>query len=247
MRSSRRWKARWPKGFRVSADIYPYVYWQSGLSVLFPDKDYTDREVARFTFERTTTPDKLIVTDFRPDPSVEGSSIAQIAARRGQDPETVLLELTQASDAYLRETGRSGDSIVATSMHEDDVRCLHALAAYQHLFATVANDGGHPRGFGAFPRVLGRYVGDGFPLERAVAKMTSLSAANAGIGRLAAASSPRAPTPISYCSVPRSSRIARLSRTPPRSRSASRPSGSTAPSYSTRVPRRARTPGGSCV
>lgn len=50
-------------------------------------------------------------------------------------------------------------------------------------------DGRHPRGFGAFPRVLGLYVRERgvLPLEEAVRKMTSLAADHAGLkdrGRL---------------------------------------------------------------
>ncbi len=51
-------------------------------------------------------------------------------------------------------------------------------------------DGRHPRGFGAFPRLLGRYVRERgvLGLEEAVRKMTSLAADHAGLvdrGRLA--------------------------------------------------------------
>jgi N-acyl-D-amino-acid deacylase len=61
-------------------------------------------------------------------------------------------------------------------------------------FANICSDGamggGHPRGFGAFPRVLGIYVRERgvLKLEDAIRKMTTLAAANAGIkdrGRIA--------------------------------------------------------------
>jgi N-acyl-D-amino-acid deacylase len=44
-------------------------------------------------------------------------------------------------------------------------------------------DGRHPRGFGSYPRVLGRYVRERkvMTLEEAVRKMTSLAAANVGL------------------------------------------------------------------
>src|SRR5690606_33134117 len=60
-------------------------------------------------------------------------------------------------------------------------------ALMQWPFANICSDGtstgGHPRGFGAFPRVLGRYVRDQkvLTLEEAVRKMTSLAAANVGL------------------------------------------------------------------
>ena len=44
-------------------------------------------------------------------------------------------------------------------------------------------DGSHPRGYGTFPRILGRYVRDRhvMSLEEAIRKATSLAAANVGI------------------------------------------------------------------
>ncbi|MDH5568123.1 MAG: amidohydrolase family protein, partial [Myxococcales bacterium] len=35
-------------GVDITADIYPYTYWQSDLSVLFPERDFEDREAAAF-------------------------------------------------------------------------------------------------------------------------------------------------------------------------------------------------------
>ena len=62
---------------------------------------------------------------------------------------------------------------------------------HTNLSTDGALNGPHPRGFGAFPRVLGLYVRERgvLKLEEAVRKMTSLAAANAGIrdrGRIAA-------------------------------------------------------------
>ena len=112
------------RGIDVTADIYSYLYWQSVLTVLFPDKDYTSRDAATFTFEHTTQPDTLILTRFEPNPDYAGLSIAEIAGLREQDVETTLLELTQESVAYKEETGRGGDSILAKGMNESDVENL---------------------------------------------------------------------------------------------------------------------------
>ena len=83
-------------------------------------------------------------------------------------------------DMIRESSGEVG--IVATSMSEADVAALTKWP-----FANICSDGmstgGHPRGFGAFPRVLGRYVREQkvLSLEEAVRKMTSLSAENVGI------------------------------------------------------------------
>ena len=171
-------------GVEVTADIYPYLYWHSLLAILFPDRDYTNREAARFTFERTTAPETLIITSFAANPAYDGLSIAEIARLNEQDVETTLLQLAQASDRYLQENGVIGDSIIAKGMTEEDV-----VSFMQWEYTNICSDGGygggHPRGYGSFPRVLSRYVDDeaGFSTEKAIAKMTGLSAANAGIGQ----------------------------------------------------------------
>jgi N-acyl-D-amino-acid deacylase len=72
--------------------------------------------------------------------------------------------------------------IVAVGMDERDVEKL-----MRWPFANICSDGtstgGHPRGYGAFPRVLGRYVREQkvLALEDAIRKMTSLAAANIGL------------------------------------------------------------------
>jgi N-acyl-D-amino-acid deacylase len=74
-------------------------------------------------------------------------------------------------------------------MVEEDLERLVA-----HPQVLICSDGGiagrHPRGYGAFPRVLAKYVRDRkvLTLEEAVAKMTGRSAAQAGFrdrGRIA--------------------------------------------------------------
>jgi N-acyl-D-amino-acid deacylase len=171
-------------GVEVTADIYPYLYWHSLLAILFPDRDYTNREVAQFTFERTTAPETLIITSFAANPAYDGLSIAQIARLNEQDVETTLLQLAQASDQYLQENGVIGDSIIAKGMTEDDVASFMRWE-YTNICSDGGYGGGHPRGYGSFPRVLSRYVDEeaGFSTEVAIAKMTGLSAANAGIGQ----------------------------------------------------------------
>jgi N-acyl-D-amino-acid deacylase len=71
--------------------------------------------------------------------------------------------------------------IIGTSMQEEDIE---VLMAWPHT--NICTDGSlddlHPRGAGAFPRVLGRYVRERglLSLEEAVHKMTGLSAKHMG-------------------------------------------------------------------
>lgn len=168
-------------GIEVTADIYPYLHWQSVLAILFPDRDFTNRAAAEFTFERTTTPEDLLITDFPANPAWVGLNIAQIAQQLERGPEETLLHLAQMSDEFTKQTGEYGDSIVAKSMNEQDVRALMAWS-HTNICSDGGLDGGHPRGAGAFPRVLARYVGPGgLSLAEALHKMTGLTAQNTGI------------------------------------------------------------------
>jgi N-acyl-D-amino-acid deacylase len=161
-------------GVNVTADIYPYTYWQSGMTVLFPNRDFDNREAAEFALREVTSADGLIVTRYEKDRAYEGKTLAAIAKLRGVDPPQAMMDMIRESD------GRIG--IVATGMDEKDVAAL-----MQWPFANICSDGtssgGHPRGYGAFPRVLGRYVREQkvLTLEETVRKMTSLAAANVGL------------------------------------------------------------------
>ena len=122
-----------------------------------------------------TSPEGLLVTRFRQNASYEGKTLAEIAKLRGTDAPQTMMDM-------IREAGEGDVGIVATSMDERDVARL-----MQWPFANICSDGtstgGHPRGFGAFTRVLGRYVRENksLTLTEAVRKMTSLSAHNMGI------------------------------------------------------------------
>lgn len=162
-------------GVEITADIYPYTYWQSSMTVLFPERDFKDRREAEFVLRELVAPDDLLVVGFEQHPEYVGRTVAEIATARGLDAAATVM-------ALIAESGNRGPTVVATSMDEKDVERLIAWP-----FANICSDGtlsgGHPRGAGAFPRVLARYVRERklLRLEEAIRRMTSLSAANAGI------------------------------------------------------------------
>lgn len=170
------------EGLDVTLDLYPYTAWQSTMTVLFPERDFTDLEAARFAVEEAAPPEGLRIARFEADPSLEGLTLARIAERRGAEPARTLLDLIAEAGA-AREAGRpAGESVIGESMSEEDVV---TLLRWPH--SSVSSDGGlrggHPRGFGAFPRVLSRYVRERgvLTLEEAIRRMTSLPAAQVGI------------------------------------------------------------------
>ena len=170
-------------GVDITADIYPYLYWQSTLTVLFPERDFENRQTAEFVLKEVSTPDGLLLGTFAPQPSYAGKTIAEIAKLRGTDPAATLMDLIREALAYEKKTGRDDvESVIGTSMSEPD---LERLLAWPHANICTDGelDGRHPRGYGSFPRVLGRYVREGkvMSLEEAIRKMTSLAAHNVGL------------------------------------------------------------------
>ena len=170
------------EGVDVTADVYPYTYWQSTLTVLFPKRDFESRESAEFALSQVSTASGLLLGQFDPDPSYVGKTVADVARLRGVDSVTALIALIREANALEERTGRGAESVIGTSMEERDVAKLLAWP-HTNLCTDGALAGRHPRGFGAFPRFLGRLVRDQrvMSLEEGVRKMTSLSARHVGL------------------------------------------------------------------
>jgi N-acyl-D-amino-acid deacylase len=169
------------EGIDITAGIYPYEYWQSGMMVLLPERDITDRAEVEFALKNLAPPEGMWFTYFAPQPQYVGKTLVEVAALRGVDPVTAFMELIAESEKMSAETGEMADMIIGTSMQEEDIR---ELMAWPHT--NICTDGSlddlHPRGAGSFPRVLGRYVREQglMSLEQAVHKMTGLSAGHMG-------------------------------------------------------------------
>ncbi|MFR9723280.1 N-acyl-D-amino-acid deacylase family protein [Streptomyces sp. MS19] len=188
------------RGVDVTADVYPYTASSTGLISRLPawavdgGVDATLGRLAdpaareriagelRARFGRDIDPEGVVVAAL-PEGRYSGSvgrSIAGIGRAEGTDP----------AEAALRvlESHRCSVAIVNHAMSEDDV-----TAVLRHPWVSVASDGWvmtdertgrpHPRSFGTFSRVLGRYVRERgvLTLEDAVRKMTSLPASRIGL------------------------------------------------------------------
>ncbi len=169
-------------GVPVTGDWYPYPYWQSAMYVLIPDRDFENVDKWRVGLDEIGGAGNVRIASYRPEPSWVGKTLAEIADQERVDPPALIVRMVKAAGP--------GIGIIGTSMDEADMRAI--LAHPQTLICSDGQlNGRHPRGFGAFPRVLGRYVRDEkvLPLETAIAKMTSRSAAVIGLadrGRIAA-------------------------------------------------------------
>jgi N-acyl-D-amino-acid deacylase len=108
----------------------------------------------------------------------EGMTLTEIGKAMGKDPRDAVMDLV------IADKGES--SVITAIMSEDDVRTAlkHPLVGVGTDSGAQAEDGklaeskSHPRAWGSFPRILGKYVRDEhlLTLEEAIRKMTSKAA-----------------------------------------------------------------------
>lgn len=156
------------EGIDITTDIYPYEYWQSTMTVLFPKRDFDNRESAEFALTELTSPEGMIISRFDANPSYEGLSLDKIAALRSEDAVTTYMALIKISQ------DTPGESIIAKSMDLEDI-----ITIIKWPYSNICSDGapsGHPRGWGAFPRYLSMDTGE--PLESKIKKMSLQAAMN---------------------------------------------------------------------
>ena len=193
------------EGLDITADIYPYIAGSTSLSACLPPwvlEGGTEKMLSRLQDTRIrqqlngeiTTDHKdweniylgsggasgvLIGSVVNRDlEALQGKRLSQIAEEQGKESLDALFDL------ILADHGQTG--AIYFMMSEDDMRT--AMKSPFVSFCTDsgarANDGplagskSHPRGWGSYPRILGRYVRDEhlLTLEQAVHKMTGMPA-----------------------------------------------------------------------
>ena len=196
------------RGVDVSSDVYPYTASSTGLTILFPawsllggNKTLLDRlsdvrqrdriraDIIRHINEERGADPRTIVAASCPDfPEVNGLSLAGILEERG-----IVVTVEGAAEVAMELVEKGGCLGVFHSMSEDDVRRIML-----HPNTMISSDGGipnpgtgvpHPRNYGAFARVLARYVREWgiLSMEEAIYKMSGLPAERLGLfnrGRL---------------------------------------------------------------
>lgn len=164
-------------GIIVSADIYPYTYWQSTMQVLFPKRDFNNKSSAEFALTEITSPEGVIVSEYTPSPNYKDMLLSEIAELLNQDPSELLMNMI---DSTLDND--HSESIIAKSMSEEDIVNLLKWD-YTNLCSDGGATGGHPRGYGSFTKVLGEYVRgqELMSFEEAIYKMSGASSKNMGL------------------------------------------------------------------
>lgn len=165
------------EGIDATLDVYPYTYWHSTLTVLWPQRDFANRATAEYILEHLAPADGLIITNYELEPALVGLTLEEVAKRRGVDAAQAAMDLIAAAekaDAYIGVMGRSMDP-----------KDIDTLIAWPH--ANISSDGAinnaHPRGAGAFTRVLREQVRErkAMTIETAIHHMTGLAADHMGI------------------------------------------------------------------
>jgi N-acyl-D-amino-acid deacylase len=197
-------------GLKISANMYCYTAGCTGLDACIPPWAQDGGEVAmrrrlrdpearkriaadlkkndwpNFYFN-AGSPDKILLVGFKKDPlkPLQGMTLAQVAAKRGKEPVETLMDLLAEDESRI--------STVYFLMSEENVRklipypwisfgCDEASQAPEGVFLKSMP---HPRAYGNFARLLGKYVRDEklLPMEAAIYKLTGLPAGNLGLDR----------------------------------------------------------------
>lgn len=185
-------------GLTVVHDLYPYTASSTGSSILFPqwalaggvdafaqrvaDPDMRARmeEDMMYIFQNDRVGNDISRIQFRvlaSDPSYNGRTLADYAVDQGLEA-----NLDNGIDLAIELQLQGGFSAIYHAMDEEDV-----IRIMKHPLAMIETDGDavgygigypHPRSYGAFARVLSRYVREleVLTLEEAVRKMTSMPA-----------------------------------------------------------------------
>ena len=157
------------RGLDVHADQYPYTAGSTILAAVYRDGALGGKGVGGLEG------DAVVIASAPAHRAWEGRSIAHIAATMGCDSNV-------AAERILSE--EPGATVVIHTMCEDDVRKV-----MRHPSTMIGSDGlptlegkPHPRLYGTFARVLGRYARDEkvFPLAEAIWRMTGFPARKFG-------------------------------------------------------------------
>jgi N-acyl-D-amino-acid deacylase len=200
------------RGLEISANVYPYTAGATGLDAAMPPwvqeggyaawaKRLQDPAIRRKVAEEMRTPtdsweslllasgspERVILAGFKADSLKQytGKTLAAVAKLRGTSPEET------AMDLVIKDGTRVGT--IYFIIDEDNI-----AKQLRKPWVSVGSDAGslaaegvflksnpHPRAYGTFARVLGKYVRDEkvLSLAEAVRRMTSLPASNLRLAR----------------------------------------------------------------
>lgn len=194
------------EGLHITADMYPYPASSTGLDALIPRwahvgghkalverlKDRSVRERLKVEMrsgprESRFNPEGTLLASFKSQrlKPLMGKRLSEVAKQRGTSPEDTVMDLIVEDDSRV--------GAIYFTMSEENVGRILALpwVAFDSDAGSMAPEEPftksaiHPRAYGTFARVLGKYVREerAIPLEEAIRKLTSFPAANLKIDR----------------------------------------------------------------
>ncbi len=198
------------EGLKVTADMYTYTAGSTGFDACLPRwaldggwdalwKRLADQESRSRILQGMRTPDsrwenlclnagspeRILLVEFKTEAlkPLTGKTLAEVAKLRAKDPEETILELMYED--------RTRIGVVFFQMSEDNVRKQVQLpwVSFGSDAGALAPEGvfvkssTHPRAYGNFARLLGKYVREEklLSLAEAIRKLSSLPAANLGL------------------------------------------------------------------
>jgi N-acyl-D-amino-acid deacylase len=198
------------EGLAITADMYTYTAGATSLAATLPPwvqegglepflsrlrepatrrklvAEMNDPEAKWENFYLGAGPEKILLVGFKTEAlkPLTGKTLAEVAALRGTRAEET------AMDLLVEDEG--GVGAVYFLMSEENVKRQLALpwvsfgsdAPSQAPEGVFLKSSTHPRAYGNFARLLGRYVRDEkvMPLEEAIRRLTSLPAENLNLG-----------------------------------------------------------------
>lgn len=200
------------KGMKITANMYTYPAGATGLDASLPPwsadggypalfKRIADPETRKKILAEMRTPtdkwenlylsagspDKILLVGFKNEKlkPLTGKTLGEVAKMRGTDPENTILDL------ILEDQSRVGT--VYFLMSEDNIKkqikypwvSFGSDAESQAPEGVFLKSSTHPRAYGNFARLLGKYVREEkvISLEEAIRRLTSLPAGNLELNR----------------------------------------------------------------
>jgi N-acyl-D-amino-acid deacylase len=199
-------------GQRITADMYTYTAGGTGLDAAMPpwaeDGGYealfkrlrdpaqrakiakairTPSDEWENLYLAAGSPDRILLVEFKSDAlkPMTGKTLAEVARLRGTSPEDTIMDLV------LEDKSRIGTIYFLMSDENLKKEIRLPWVSFASDAGSIAADGvflqssAHPRAYGSFARVLGKYVRDEHVLSMpdAVRKLAAQPSANLGLAR----------------------------------------------------------------
>ncbi|MBA7568864.1 N-acyl-D-glutamate deacylase [subsurface metagenome] len=194
------------RGIEINADQYPYTAWGSSILDFLPKniiykginywrnyllKKENRKEIIRFIKNNPEGPEKgmgwegviIANTKTKNNEIIVGKSMHELSIIRKIEPEELIIDLLIEKEGYVK--------LIVFCMKEEDVKTI-----LKDSLVMIGSDGRavspygkfskihyHPRYYGTFPRILGKYVREEkvLSLAEAIRKMTFMPASKIGI------------------------------------------------------------------